>query len=134
MKLPLLPKQYKQKEADFGIEFRHSIKRNPIETSSIELKHTRGKDSFPFSEFKPKQEAYAKKIESDEGVLIRVQGVNGEPDYIYLRNEIAYITIKYPKGSVMITVNNFIHARNTLKRKSLTYEQAVAIAHKIIHI
>jgi hypothetical protein len=45
----------------------------------------------------------------------------------------AYVVIKYPKAFVMITVNNFIHARDRSKRKSLTYEQALEIATKVIH-
>lgn len=44
-----------------------------------------------------------------------------------------YVVIKYPSAIVLITVNNFIHARMTNRRKSLTYERAKEIADKIIY-
>ena len=45
-----------------------------------------------------------------------------------------YIIIKYPKGITFITVNNFIHARMTNRKKSLTYEKACEIADKIVYV
>jgi hypothetical protein len=44
-----------------------------------------------------------------------------------------YIIIKYPKAFVLITVNNFIHARIANRKKSLTFEKACDIAEKIVY-
>jgi hypothetical protein len=46
----------------------------------------------------------------------------------------AYVVIAYPKAFVMIRVNNFILARNSTVRKTLTYDRALGIAEKIIHM
>lgn len=43
------------------------------------------------------------------------------------------VVIKYPKAFVIITINNFLYKRDQSKRKSLTYEEAKAIADKIIY-
>lgn len=43
------------------------------------------------------------------------------------------IVIKYPKAFIIITINNFLYKRDQSKRKSLTYEEAKAIADKIIY-
>lgn len=43
-----------------------------------------------------------------------------------------YIIIQYPKAFVLITVNNFVHARMTNRKKSLTFEKAKEIADKIV--
>ncbi len=133
MKLPPLPNQHKKQEANFGIDLKHYTERTQPDTRSIETKDTRGKDSLPFSAVEPAQIAFAKAISSDKGAWIRTLGMNGEPDYIWLRNEPAYIFIKYPKGTVGITIGNFLHEKDTSKRKSLTWERAVAIGGKVIH-
>jgi hypothetical protein len=124
--LPNLPKQYKHKEADFGIELKHYFEKNFPITCSLEIKVA--KNSLPFKEVKSEQIAYAKSISSDKGAWIRVQGVCGEPDYIWMRNEIAYIGIRYPKGFCLITIGNFLHEKEKNKRKSLTWERAQEIA------
>jgi len=60
--------------------------------------------------------------------------MNGEPDYVWLRNEPAYISIRYPNGFVMITIGNFLFEKEKSKRKSLTWTRAKEIAHKVIHL
>lgn len=128
MNLPDLPKQNKHKEADFGIALRRWIEEYKIMPSSLETKHTRGKNYLPFSEITPKQIAYANKISSDEGVLIRVQGTDGEPDYVYMRNQPAYIVIRYPDFFAVITIGNLLFERDRYKKKSLTADRAKEIA------
>lgn len=122
----------KKKEADFGILFRHWLKANPMETASFELKDTRGKDSFPFDAVEAHQIDYSVAIKGDKGILIRVQGVNGEPDYIYLRSCPAYIVIKYPSFFVLIPIEIFIEEKKISMRKSLTESRAKAIATTLV--
>lgn len=108
---------------------RHWIMANPRYTCSIETKDTRGKDNFLFSELTEEQINYALAIqEGNKGVLIRTTGVEGLPDYIYLRKEPAYICIKFPRGSCLININNIIHEMKVLKKKSINYSRAKDIA------
>lgn len=129
--LPPLPKQHKQREAKSGTDLKHFFEKNKPATCSLEEKHTRGKDYLPYSEVKPEQIAFALRISSDKGAWIRTLGQQGEPDHIWLRNEPAYIVIKYPKGTAFITINNFIFEKERSKRKSLTWERAKEIASRI---
>lgn len=113
----------KKREADFGVLFRHWIKANPRFSCAVELKQTQ-KKSIPFSCVEQHQIDYLTAINSDKGVLIRVQGVNGEPDYIYLRNAPAYVFIKFPGEFHGLSIDNFVRLKEISKRKSLTVEQA----------
>lgn len=131
-KLPELPKQNKKLEADFGVDLKHKTEKSKPETHSLELKHTHGKDSLPFNEVSDAQIAFMNAISSDKGAWIRTLGMNGEPDYIWLKNEPAFLYIKYPKGIVSITIGNFLFEKEKSKRKSLTWERAIAIASCII--
>ena len=132
MNLPELPKQHKNKEADFGVDLKHRTEKEKPPTCALELKHTRGKDSLAFSEVSDDQIAFANSISSVKGAWIRVIGMRGEPDYIWLKNEPAYIVIKYPKGICYITIGNFLYEKERSKRKSLTWERACEIG-KVIH-
>ncbi|NCU28961.1 MAG: hypothetical protein EOM85_04840 [Candidatus Moranbacteria bacterium] len=127
MDLPELPEQHKKKEADFGLKFRRWIENNPQKSCSFELKHTRGKDYFMFDELKSEQIAFASKIK--RGVLIRVPGTKGEPDYVYLKSP-AYVVIKYPKNFYVIDIDNLVKERDTSKRKSLTEDRAKLISER----
>lgn len=120
----------KQSEADFGITLRHYLRANPLPISaSIELKDTRGKDSFPYAELKEEQINNALASKSDKGNLIRISvGTVGAPDYAYYRNSPAYIVIKYPSCFTFIDIETFLLERNRSKRKSLTVDRAVEIA------
>lgn len=131
MNLPELPKQNKQLEADFGIKLRNWLKTHhpKFVSCTFETKDSHGKDYLNYSEVTEKQIAHALLISSDEGDLIRVSsGTEGAPDYNYYRNAPAYIVIHYPKNSEVITIQNFLHERDTNKRKSLTSERAKAIS------
>lgn len=133
-KLPDLPKQNRKEEAKFGIDLRKSLSEYPLPvTTFIELKQTE-KKHIPFNCITPQQIAYANKISSDEGVLIRIIGSDGQPDYVWARNSPAYLGIKYPEGSVYINVRDFIQERDNSKRKSLTWERAREIATHIIDL
>lgn len=114
-------------EAKFGIYLRHYLKANPLHTCAIETKQTE-KDSIPFDCVKEEQLIYGMAIRSDKGVLIRTVGVEGLPDYVYLRKEPSYIVIKYPKSMHLISVETFIKEKKESKRKSLTSERAKAIS------
>lgn len=117
-----------QKESKFAIRFRHWIKANPRFTCAVETKQTTT-DSIPFSSVTPAQLDFGMAIKSDKGVLIRTQAVaEGTPDYIYMRNEPAYIVIGFPKVFVIIDVETFMLERDRSKRKSLTASRAVEIA------
>jgi penicillin-binding protein-related factor A (putative recombinase) len=132
--LPPLPNQYKTKEGDFGVFLKRWVEHNADKmlACSLETKHSRGKDSLPFSEVKPEQLAFAARISSPKGAWIRTLGMNGEPDYVFLKNMPAYFAIKYPQGFVLITYGNFIFEKKKNKRKSLTWERAQDIAYKVI--
>lgn len=131
-KLPELPKQHTHKEADFGIELKHYVEKNGMESRSFELKHAHGKNSLPFKEIKNEQIAYANAISSERGAWIRTLGMNGEPDYVWLCNEPADIVIKYPLGFCFIPIGNLLFEKQKSKRKSLTWERACDIAWKVI--
>lgn len=128
MELPKLPQQNKTREMDFGVRLANWLAKNPISTASIEIKHTRGKNYFNYSELSDKQIAYAQVISGSQGVLIRVEGHNGEPDYIWMREEPAYIAIRYPGNTCLITINNLLYEINTRKQKSLTLQRAKEIS------
>lgn len=123
--LPNLPKQNKKREADFGVYLRRWLKSHPQFTMAMELKQTET-NRIRFSEVKDEQLAYAFAIRSNEGVLIRVQGTNGEPDYIYLRNTPSYIFIKFPKFFCAIAPDVWILEKE--KGSSLTSDRAKQIA------
>ncbi len=116
-------------ESKSSVLFRHWLMANPQFTCSWEVKDTRGLDYISFSEIKQAQIDYGMAIKhSDKGVLIRTDGVEGLPDYIYVRKEPAWIIIKYPKSFEIIDVETFAMERYRSKRRSLTYERAQAIS------
>lgn len=121
--LPKLPRIKKQKEAVFGVQFRKWLKDNPMISCSFELKQT-ATNSIPFSCFKDEQIAFSENIRSKKGILIRVQGMNGEPDYVYLKDAPAFIVIKYPHKFFIISTRTFLLEKKRSKRKSLTAKRA----------
>lgn len=130
--LPTLPKQNKHREASFSLKFRQWIMENPQVSCTFEMKDTRGKDYLSFGEVTDQQKVYGLAVRSDRGVLIRVQGLNGEPDYSYHRKDPAFIVIKYPSFFCLIDIEAFVNERDTSKRKSLTSAKARAIAEIIV--
>lgn len=125
-------------ESQFSILFRHWLRANKILTCSLEMKDSRGKNSFPFSELKQAQIDWALAINSDKGVLMRTQAVaEGMPDYVYFRNEPSYIVINYPHSFSIISINTFLLEKERLLRgsrptKSLSEGRAEEISVKTI--
>ena len=115
-------------ESKSSIKLRHWLKANPRSSCSIEMKDSRSKNTFNLKEITDDQINYALAIQGDKGVLVRTTGVVGLPDYIYLRQEPAYFCIKFPKGFCLINVNNIVHERNVLKKKSLDFSRAKDIS------
>lgn len=126
----------KHREADAAIVFRHWVRANPPQvTCSFEIKDSKGKDSLPFAALEDHQVVYAEAIrDSAKGVLMRVQGTNGEPDYIYLYRDPVFIVIKYPKCFCIIALAHFIAERAVSKRKSLLCDRARAIAQEVVDL
>ena len=137
MTLPPLPKQNKKREADFSVLFRHWVMANPLslpDACTFEHKQTT-KDSISFSALEEHQAIYNEAIRSSKkGVLMRMQGVNGEPDYCYYRIKPAFIVIKYPSSFHIITITNFLYEKETSHRKSLTSVRAGEISVKSVRL
>jgi len=124
----------KRREAKFSILFRHWIMANPQVSCTFEMKDTRGKDYLPFSEVKEHQIDYGLAIKGQHGVLMRVQGINGEPDYSYFRNAPAWVVIKYPKFFCIVDVEKFHEEHIIYKQKSLSIERARRIAREVVDL
>lgn len=121
-----------QRESKFGLLLRHWIRANPQYTCALELKQTT-EDYLNFSEVSQAQLDYGMAISSSKGVLLRVQAVaEGMPDYVLLRNEPAYIVIRYPFFFCFILVEIFIREKENKSRKSLTSSRAREIASKVV--
>lgn len=121
-------------ESKASVLFRHWVHANPklTKTCSFEMKDSRGKRSLPFTEVKDRQLEYAEAITgSPKGVLIRVQGVNGEPDYIFLKQEPSFIVVKYPRCMCIIYASVVAYEKRS-GSKSLDVERAREIAEKVI--
>jgi hypothetical protein len=133
--LPPLPKIKQSKEANFGLIFRQFDEKNSLPRGDYELKQTQG-DSIPFSCVEDKQIASALKTQSKEGNLVRIEkGTPGAADYRKLKEDPAYFVILFEgKGFCFITVNNFLHIKDTSKRKSLTWVEAKSIAERVVLI
>lgn len=123
------------REAKFGVLLRHWFKSQRLPTCALELKQTTS-DSLPFSDVKQAQLDYAEAINtSPDGVMIRVSAWNGgEPDYIWLFQEPAYLVIKYPKCFVLISWQIFEREKRMSSRKSLTIARAREIAEFMVSI
>jgi len=133
--MPPLTKQNKAKEASFGIYLKNWVENNPLPfPCSLELKQETNKDSIPFSCVSDKQIAYANKISGNKGCWIRVVGLDGQPDYVWMINSPAYIVIKYPKCFVFITIGTFLLEKERSKRKSLTEARARDISVKTVEL
>jgi penicillin-binding protein-related factor A (putative recombinase) len=121
----------KQPEASFGIKLRHWFRANheDMPTQAIECKQT-STNTFLLSNIKEAQLNFALAIRSKKGVMIRIQGGNGEPDYIWLKNELSYIWIKYPAFFCGISPEAIVKEMKT--SKSLTAKRAKEIASVVV--
>lgn len=134
MQLPELPRQNKQKEADFGLVFRKWWKDQEVKLlGEFELKDTRGKPSLAFSEVSHEQEVIARLAMSKRGVLVRrASGTTGMADYSGLVAVPYYLVVRYPEFWCIIPFEKFIKERDKSKRKSLTAEEAKDISIVVI--
>jgi hypothetical protein len=132
MPLPPLPKQNKNREASFSLKFREWLMKNPRISCSFEMKDTRGKNSLKFSEVTDVQRNYGMSIKSNRGTLIRVQGLSGEPDYVYFRNTPAYLVINYPQGWVIMDIETFIMEDERSKIRSLSWSRAKELSTVVV--
>jgi len=132
MTLPNLPQINNQQEAKFGIAFRKWWEAHPME-GSFELKDTLSKDYLSFSDVKPQQIAYGMRIRGDKGALIRVVGLDGNPDYIGMVRQPSWIVIKFPGFFCIISVERFHLESQLSKRRSLTSARAKDISVVVIH-
>ncbi len=122
----------KKREASFGILLRHWLKANPeFETSAFELKQTT-EDYISFDCFEPGQVDWLQTIKSNKGVLVRTRGGGGEPDYIWMKEDYAYIVIRFPKCFTIIDIDDFLNEQKISERKSLTSERAIEIS--LLHV
>lgn len=133
--LPDLPKIHKTKEMDFGVWLKEYTMKNPHPVSTgLECKQTTDKDSILFSAVTPQQIAFGMSIKSSKGAWIRVQGLNGEPDYIFMCNSPSNVVIRYPKGVCWIDIETFVLERDRSNRKSLTWDRACEISIRTVKI
>lgn len=126
----------KSLEKDFSIRLRHYLKAHPLPISCpLEVKDTRGKDSFRYAELKEEQINNGLASKSDRGNLIRVSvGTVGAPDYCYYRNSPVYVVVKYPTGFVFIDIETLVMEKERSNRKSLTWERAQEISIKTVSL
>lgn len=125
--LPELKKVRLHREADFGLEIRKWIEKVRPLNSCLELKTSRGKDRFYFTEISDAQFHHAMKIEG-KGDLIRVaSGTIGAPDYIWLKETDYYFAIDFPQGFTLVRLGAILEERK--KSASMTFERAEKIAY-----
>jgi len=117
----------KQKEASFGIVFRAWMRAHPLMTGAYELKQHPAY-AIPFHVLADEQIAYLLMCKSDKGAFIRVQGLKGEPDYVYLRNSSAWVVVKFKDSFHVIDIDAFLLEKATSTRKSLTAGRAKQIS------
>lgn len=119
-----------KRESKFGTIFRHWFKANRNKFGDkchFELKQTIG-HSISFKCIENHQINYALALSSDTGVLMRIMGTNGEPDFSFNRKADTYIVIRYYGCFVVILIPDFLNEMKMSKRKSLTRKRAIEIS------
>ena len=117
-------------EAKFSIRFRHWLKANPIRLNCwFEMKDTRGNKNFNLKEWKEEQRQFSDSLKySDNGILVRTEGVKGLPDYKYAYHEPTLVVINFPQGFVLIESETL--ALQTVK--SINFDRAKELAHYVV--
>lgn len=134
MILPNLPKQNKNKEANFGLYFRKWWEEHGM-NAPYELKDSRGKSNIAFSEVSDEQTTFALRAKSDKGILIRVEnGTIGSPDYVGFRNSPSWLVFKYPHSFSLIDIDIFLLEKKRSKRRSLTEARANEISNLTVKL
>lgn len=122
-----------KREALFGLRFRHWIRSDPQSSAPYELKQTTT-DALRFSELKEKQIDWLRAAKTDKGVLIRVQGTSGEPDYAYYSNAPAWVVVRFPTCFCIIDIDAFVKEKESGAYRTLGVARARAIAYKSIDL
>jgi hypothetical protein len=123
-----------KREAQFGLKFKSWLRANPMPSGGYELKQTTT-SSLPFSAVKDHQINGLLACKTGQGITYKLpdDSISIKPfDYMHIANNYGWIVIKYPKGFVIIDVDNFILERDRSKRKSLTWEKAQDISWQTI--
>lgn len=135
--LPELPKQYKKREAEFGLLLKKHLKKYPMKQSGpMELKQTTT-DSIPFSDVTNKQIAKLREAKTSTGSFDKFPDDSRgyKPwDYAYYRNAPALIVIRFPQEFHFIDVDAFMQERKQSDRESLTVEKSRRIAIRCVKI
>lgn len=121
------------REAKFGVLFRHWIYSDPQSSAPHELKQTIT-NALRFSELKDEQINYLRAAKSDRGVLIRVLGMGGEPDYAYYRNSPAWVVVRFPDCFCIIDVDAFVKEKESRVYRTLGVARARKIAYKTVDL
>jgi hypothetical protein len=122
-----------KRESSFSITLRHWVMANAhrLETATFEVKQTTT-NALPFNALEEHQENFSDAIKySSKGVFIRVEaGTVGCPDYIFLKQEPAFIVAYYSlyKAFVIIDIDTWKLEKSRSKRKSLSFDRAQAIS------
>lgn len=132
-----LPKQNKKKEADFTTKiFRPWLLAQPhFYSAAFELKQT-GTNSLSFSAVKDHQVSALLAVRGN-GLLFKIpDDSRGQKcfDMFFMKNDEAYVVIRYPKAFVLIDIDAFIDERKRSSKKSLILEKAKEIATEVILI
>ena len=126
-----------KRESKASVLFRHWVFANykNLKTCSFEIKQTEG-DSISFSALEEHQVNYSQAIKhGPKGTLTRVEsGTIGAPDYIYLKEEPAFIVVKYPHLFAVIDIDKWETEKILNKRKSLTSADARRLALHVVDL
>jgi hypothetical protein len=119
-----------KREANFGKQFRAWMRSQDLPSAAFELKQTTS-NSIAFNALQEHQEFALLASKSPTGLLYKApddsRGVKPF-DFFYLKESLAFVVVRYPKGFVVIAIEDWIDERNRSERKSLTYERAVDIS------
>jgi len=116
------------KEKDFQSLFNKWVKNVYKKTAVFELKQTT-KDSIPFSDVAPHQ-IEALQSARHRGFVFKIPdcGYQSPFDAFAVFGVPAFVVIKYPKRTEMISIDSFLLERERSKRKSLTADRAHEIS------
>lgn len=125
-----------KREASATIRFRHYLRAHPFErTTWYEVKQTRV-SNIPFRAVEQHQLDWllaSKKGTTNYKIPDDSRGVK-PVDGIFTKESDAVIVIKYPSCFCIIDVEDFIKAKETSIKKSLTETQARTMALKVVNL
>lgn len=125
-----------KKEAKWQILWNKYLRENPEENPGFyELKQT-SNEYFYYRHFQ-KHQIMSLLIMRSNGLIWKLSDADPREkpcDCISIPPMPAYVVVKYPRAFVMIEIMDFVSDRDTTKLKALSYEHAIDIATKIIHV